>query len=45
MLNLMGKKKCNFCAACFDGNYEVPIGDNGPAPIQLNLFGSETPDH
>ncbi|TDJ51467.1 MAG: amidophosphoribosyltransferase [Nitrospina sp.] len=45
MLNLMGKKKGNFCAACFDGNYEVPIGDNGPAPIQLNLFGSETPDH
>ena len=42
MLNLMGKKKGNFCAACFDGNYQVPIGDNGPDPIQLNLFGSET---
>ncbi|MCH8156696.1 MAG: amidophosphoribosyltransferase [Nitrospinae bacterium] len=45
MLNLMGKKKGNFCSACFDGNYQVPIGDHGPQPIQLNLFGSETPDH
>lgn len=42
MLNVMGKKKGNFCSACFDGNYEVPIGDHGPEPIQLNLFGSET---
>jgi amidophosphoribosyltransferase len=43
MMGIMAGEKSSYCAACFDGNYVVPVdGGNGPQPIQLNLFGSET---
>ncbi len=42
MLEIMEEDKSRFCSACFDGNYPVPIDGNGPQPVQLNLFGSET---
>jgi len=39
----MKGERSSYCAACFDGDYAVPVdGGNGPQPIQLNLFGSET---
>jgi amidophosphoribosyltransferase len=42
MMSVMNGEKSTYCAACFDGNYVVPVDGNGPQPIQLNLFGSET---
>jgi amidophosphoribosyltransferase len=43
LMETMNGEKSSYCAACFDGDYVVPVdGGNGPQPIQLNLFGSET---
>jgi amidophosphoribosyltransferase len=43
MMGIMKDERSSYCAACFDGEYAVPVdGGNGPQPIQLNLFGSET---
>ena len=43
MMDIMKDERSSYCAACFDGEYAVPVdGGNGPQPIQLNLFGSET---
>jgi amidophosphoribosyltransferase len=42
MMSVMNGEKSTYCAACFDGDYVVPVDGNGPQPIQLNLFGSET---
>jgi len=43
MIGTMAGERSSYCAACFDGDYAVPVdGGNGPQPIQLNLFGSET---
>jgi len=42
MLNVMSDENHSYCAACFDGNYPVSMEGQGPQPIQLNLFGSET---
>ena len=42
MMETINGEKSSYCAACFDGNYPVPIDGKGPQPIQLNLFGSET---
>ena len=42
MMSIMNGEKSTYCAACFDGNYAVPVDGKGPRPIQLNLFGSET---
>lgn len=42
MLEVMGESPANFCTACFDGHYPVTVGQH-PKPIQLQLFGSETP--
>ena len=42
MLEVVNGEKSSYCAACFDGNYAVPIDGKGPQPVQLNLFGSET---
>ncbi|CAI2717355.1 amidophosphoribosyltransferase [Nitrospina watsonii] len=44
MLEVMGEDKGKFCSACFDGNYPVDIDGRGHQPIQLQLFGSETPE-
>lgn len=44
MMEIMNGEKSSYCAACFDGNYAVPVDGNGPQPVQLNLFGSETPE-
>ncbi|MCF8719715.1 amidophosphoribosyltransferase [Nitrospina gracilis] len=44
MLEVMGEDKGKFCAACFDGQYPVDIDGRGHQPVQLQLFGSETPD-
>ncbi len=40
----MRDDKDKYCAACFDGNYPVDIDGKGYQPIQLHLFGSETPE-
>jgi len=45
MLEVMEEDKDKFCSACFDGNYPVDIDGRGHKPVQLQLFGSETPDH
>lgn len=42
MMSVMEGEKSSYCAACFDGNYVVPVDGKGTQPIQLNLFGSET---
>jgi amidophosphoribosyltransferase len=42
MMDTMDSEKSTYCAACFDGNYVVPVDGKGTQPIQLNLFGSET---
>ncbi|NIQ02102.1 MAG: amidophosphoribosyltransferase [Nitrospinaceae bacterium] len=42
MMKTVDDDPSSFCAACFDGNYAVPVDGKGPQPIQLNLFGSET---
>ncbi|CCQ91887.1 Amidophosphoribosyltransferase [Nitrospina gracilis 3/211] len=44
MLNMMGEDSGKFCSACFDGQYPVDIDGRGHQPVQLQLFGSETPD-
>ena len=42
MLDVMQDDREHFCTACFDGVYPVSP-DEGPQPIQLQLFGGETP--
>jgi len=42
MMNVMNGETSTYCAACFDGNYAVPVDGKGTQPVQLNLFGSET---
>lgn len=42
MMDVMNGEKSTYCAACFNGDYAVAVDGNGPQPIQLNLFGSET---
>ncbi len=44
MMDIMRDDKDKYCAACFDGNYPVDIDGKGYQPIQLHLFGSETPE-
>lgn len=41
MMKVVEKPDGGFCSACFDGNYPIVNGDQGPQPIQLNLFGGE----
>jgi amidophosphoribosyltransferase len=42
MMGIMKGERSTYCAACFDGDYVVPVDGKGTQPIQLNLFGSET---
>ena len=44
MMGVMREGKGKYCAACFDGEYPVDIDGRGHQPIQLHLFGSETPE-
>ena len=41
MMKVVEKPDGGFCSACFDGNYPIGVGEQGPQPIQLNLFGGE----
>ena len=38
MLDVFGDDKENFCSACFDGNYPVPIDTQAPRIEQIPLF-------
>jgi amidophosphoribosyltransferase len=38
MLDVFGNDKENFCSACFDGNYPVPIDPQAPRIEQIPLF-------
>ncbi len=38
MMTVFGANQKNFCTACFDGNYPVPIEDNITVEPQLDLF-------
>jgi amidophosphoribosyltransferase len=43
MMEVLKKDKKEFCSACFDGNYPVPITDKKLATNQLGLFSNENP--
>ncbi len=42
MLNEMKDDPTHYCTACFSGEYPVTEAGQGPQPVQLQLFGSET---
>ncbi len=41
MLEVLENGKNNFCSACFDGNYPVPITDHLATNQQLDLFSNK----